>query len=110
MLNTGHTANDYRLVQAFVNTMNAVFPSVYVLNVPNTFNTEIVATMQPTSLQTFLQNMGQFAPGTLMRQLANEVVPVVVQGRPNGGNIFTDDQAPIEQITDQLLLNYIQQP
>lgn len=109
-LNTGHTANDYRLVQAFVNTMSAVFPSIYVFNVPNSFNSEIVATMQPTSLQTFLLNMGQFAPGTMMGQLANEAVPIVVSGRPDGGIVFTDDQAPIEQITDQLLLNYIQQP
>jgi predicted membrane-bound spermidine synthase len=109
-LNTGHTANDFRLVQAFVNTMSAVFPNVYVFNVPNTFNSEIVATMQPTSLQTFLLNMGQFAPGTMMRQLADEAVPIVVPGRPDGGIVFTDDQAPIEQITDQLLLNYIQQP
>jgi MFS family permease len=107
-LNTGHTVNDYRLVQAFVNTMSVVFPSIYVFNVPNTLNTEIVATMQPTSLQTFLQNMGQFTPGTLMWRLANEVIPVVMLGHPDGGVIFTDDQASIEQITDQLLLNYIQ--
>jgi spermidine synthase len=49
-LNTGHTNNDYRLVQAFVNTMSQVFPSVYVFNVPGTINTEIMATMQPTSI------------------------------------------------------------
>jgi hypothetical protein len=109
-LNTGHTTHDYRLVQAFVNTLSAVFPSVYVFNVPNTFNSEIVATMQPTALQTFLQNMGQFAPSTVMGQLADEVVPVAVPGRSDGGMVFTDDQAPIEQVTDQLLLNYIQQP
>jgi predicted membrane-bound spermidine synthase len=109
-LNTGHTTHDYRLVQAFVNTMSAVFPSVYVFNVPNTFNTEIMATMQPTSLETFQQNMRQCVPTTVMGQVASEVVPVAGQGHPDGGIVFTDDQAPIEQITDQLLLNYIQQP
>ena len=109
-LNTGHTTHDYRLVQAFVNTMSAVFPSVYVFNVPNTFNTEIMATMQPTSLETFQQNMRQFAATTVMGQLASEVIPVAVRARPDGGIVFTDDQAPIEQITDQLLLNYLQQP
>src|SRR5579859_6781606 len=109
-LNTGHTTHDFRLVQAFVNTMSQVFPSVYVFNVPGTFNTEIMATMQPTSIETFRANLAQFAPESVMSQLASEVSPVVTQGHSDGGIVFTDDKAPIEQITDQLLLNYIQQP
>ncbi|MBA2285022.1 MAG: fused MFS/spermidine synthase [Ktedonobacteraceae bacterium] len=108
-LNTAHTTTDYRLVHAFINTMSQVFPSVYVFNVPGTFNTEVMATMQPTSIDTFRANLAQFAPGTVMGQLASEVVPTVSQGHADGGIVFTDDQAPIEQITDQLLLNYIQQ-
>lgn len=110
-LNTGHTTHDFRLVQAFVNTMSQVFPSVYVFNVPGTFNTEVMATMQPTSINTFRANLAQFAPNTTMGQVASEVTPVVTQGHAtSGGIVFTDDQAPIEEITDQLLLNYIQQP
>ncbi|HLJ32391.1 MAG TPA: fused MFS/spermidine synthase [Ktedonobacteraceae bacterium] len=109
-LNTGHTTNDYRLVQAFVNTMSQVFPSVYVFNVPGTFNTEVMATVQPTSIQTFRANLAQFAPTSVMGEVANEVSPVVTQGHADGGVVFTDDRAPIEEITDQLLLNYIQQP
>ncbi len=109
-LNTGHTTHDFRLVQAFVNTMSQVFPSVYVFNVPGTFNTEVMATMQPTSIATFRANLDQFSPTTVMGQVANEVLPVVTQGHPDGGIVFTDDRAPIEQITDQLLLNYIEQP
>ncbi|MDQ2904600.1 MAG: fused MFS/spermidine synthase [Chloroflexota bacterium] len=108
-LNTAHTTTDYRLVHAFINTMSQVFPSVYIFNVPGTFNTEVMATMQPTSINTFRANLAQFAPDTIMGQVANEVVPTVSQGHADGGIVFTDDQAPIEQITDQLLLNYIQQ-
>jgi predicted membrane-bound spermidine synthase len=109
-LNTGHTTHDYRLVQAFVNTMSQVFPSVYVFNVPDTFNTEVMATMQPTSIATLRANLARFAPESTMGQVASEVLPVVAQGHPDGGIVFTDDRAPIEQITDQLLLNYIEQP
>jgi len=108
-INTGHTTHDFRLVQAFVNTMSQVFPSVYVFNVPGTFNSEVMATMQPTSINTFRLNLAQFAPTTIMGQVASEVSPVVTQGLSDGGIVFTDDQAPIEQITDQLLLDYIQQ-
>ena len=109
VLNTGHTEHDYRLVQAFVNTMSTVFPSVYTFNVPGTINTEVMATVQPTSVSTFRQNMEQFAPSSVMGQVANEVLPVVTQAHPDGGIVFTDDRAPIEQITDQLLLDYIGQ-
>lgn len=107
-INTGHTAHDFRLVQAFVNTMSQVFPSVYVFNVPGTFNSEVMATVQPTTINTFRSNMAQFSSTTTMGQVANEVLPTVAQGHSDGGTVFTDDQAPIEQITDQLLLNYIQ--
>lgn len=109
-LNTGHTAHDFRLVQAFINTISQVFPSVYVFNVPNTFNTEVMATMQPTSLNTFRSNLAQVAPTSVIGQVASEVLPVATQGHADGGIVFTDDRAPIEQLTDQLLLNYIQQP
>jgi spermidine synthase len=110
VLNTAHTTHDFRLVQAFVNTLKLVFPSVYTFNVPGTFNTEVMATMQPTSIATFRSNLAQLSPNTTMGQVASEVLPVVTQAHANGGIVFTDDRAPIEQITDQLLLNYIQQP
>ncbi|QBD78070.1 spermine synthase [Ktedonosporobacter rubrisoli] len=110
VLNTAHTTTDFRLVQAFVNTMSTVFPSVYTFNVPGTFNTEIMATMQPTSIETLRANLTQLPADTVMGKVANEVLPVVEQGHANGGLVFTDDRAPIEQITDQLLLDYIEHP
>lgn len=110
VLNTAHTTHDYRLVQAFVNTLKQVFPSVYTFNVPGTFNTEVMATMQATSIETFRSNLAQFPPDTTMGQVASEVLPVVTAAHTDGGIVFTDNKAPIEQITDQLLLNYIQQP
>ncbi|WP_149403637.1 spermidine synthase [Dictyobacter arantiisoli] len=109
-INTGHTANDYRLVQAFVNTLKQVFPSVYTFDVPNTINTEIMATVQPTSLDTFRANLSQRSSDSTLGQVANEVLPVAREAHPDGGLIFTDNKAPIEQITDQLLLDYILHP
>ena len=68
-----------------------------------------MATVQPTSITTFRHNLAQFPSTSTMGQVASEVSPVVRQGHSDGGIVFTDDRAPIEQITDQLLLNYIQQ-
>lgn len=112
-LNTGHTSTDFRLVQGFVNTLRTVFPSVYTFNVPDTFNTEVMATMQPTSLATFQHNMQllqRTAPDSVLGTVATEVLPVAQVARAEpGGVVFTDDRAPVEQLTDQLLLDYIQQ-
>jgi predicted membrane-bound spermidine synthase len=108
VLNTGHTRTDFRLVQAFVNTMSAVFPGVYTFNVPDTFNTEVMATNSPTSLQGFLTNLNTIPRGTDLGEVADEVAPVAQAAHAEpGGVVFTDDRAPIEQLTDQLLLNYI---
>jgi hypothetical protein len=89
--------------------MSQVFPRVYTFNVPGTINTEVMATMQPTSVETFRANLAQFPSASVMGQVANEVMPVVAQAHSDGGIVFTDDRAPVEQITDQLLLNYIEQ-
>lgn len=109
-LNTGHTATDFRLVQAFVNTLSLVFPSVFTFNVPGTFNTEVMATVRPTTLATFAANL-QTAPATsLIPVVAGEVLPTArVAHAQKGGIVFTDDQAPVEQLTDQLLIDYINQ-
>ncbi len=108
-LNTGHTATDFRLVQAFVNTMATVFPSVFTFNVPDTFNTEVMASMRPTSLATLGANLATVPPGSLLNQVAQEVLPVAQVGHAQkGGIVFSDDQAPVEQLTDQLLIDYIQ--
>ena len=110
VLNTGHTRTDYRLAQAFINTLSSVFPSVYAFDVPDTFNTEIVATNSPTTLTTFRDNLTRAPADSLLSRVAAEVIPVARVARPEpGGIVFTDDQAPVEQLTDQLLLNYIQQ-
>jgi len=69
----------------------------------------VMATVQPTSITTFRLNLAQFAATSVMGRVASEVSPVVTQDHSDGGIVFTDDQAPIEQITDQLLLDYIQQ-
>lgn len=109
VLNTAHTNTDYRLVQAFVNTMYTVYPSVYRFDVPGSINTELVATNSPTTLATFRDNLQRVPGDTLVGRVASEVLPVATVARPEkDGTVFTDDRAPIEQLTDQLILSYIQ--
>ena len=112
MLNTSHINNDYRLVHAFVNTLYQVFPSVYTIDVPGSLNTEVFATVQPTTLASVQANLRaniQNAQGTPLATVASETLAVVQAAKAQpGGLVFTDDQAPVEQITDQLIIDYLQ--
>ena len=104
VINVGHTDSDWRLVEAMVATLGRVFPSVHVINVPATFNAVIVATAQPTEAANLKANL----PGlehpllaqTAQRALAN-LHPVA-----SGGLVFTDDKAPVEYLTNAVMLRY----
>lgn len=112
VLNTSHVGSDYRLVHAFVNTLSQVFPSVYTLDVPGALNTEIFATVTPTTLsqvQTRLTAAALAEGGSPLGIVANETEPLVRAAHAQHGSIvFTDDEAPVEQISDQLIIDYIQ--
>ncbi len=111
-MNAGHTRTDFRLIHALVNTLvsSGGFASVYTFDVPGTFNTEIMATVQPTSLATLQSNLAQVPPDSLLGTVAQEVLPVArVAHAERGGLVFSDDRAPVEQVIDQLLLDYVQQ-
>lgn len=105
-LNTGHTRTNFDLVQAFVNTLSQVFPSVYVFLVPGTFNAEIMATKHPTNLMMFQKQVAALSPDTLLGQVAQEVLPQASVWKPDGGIVFRDDRAPVEQLTNALLISY----
>ncbi|MDE3229561.1 MAG: fused MFS/spermidine synthase, partial [Chloroflexota bacterium] len=111
VLNTSHINNDFRLVHAFVNTLRQVFPSVYTLDVPQSLNTEIFATARPTTLAEVEANLARAAQSgaSPLATAAAETAPLVraAQAQPDGV-VFTDDQAPIEQMTDQLIIDYIE--
>lgn len=111
VLNTSHINNDYRLVHAFVNTLRQVFPSVYTIDVPHSLNTEVIATVHPTTLAEVEANLNREAQSgaSPLATAAGEAAPLVRAAQAQqGGVVFTDDQAPVEQITDQLIIDYIE--
>ena len=104
-INVLSTPEDQRLVDALASTMAVVFPSVYVIDVPTTFNSLVIATVQPSSLADYADNMVRLTDPRLLnvaRRAAGHV-----RAHPGGGLVFTDDWAPVEQVTDQLILHYV---
>jgi spermidine synthase len=107
-INVGRTFTDRRLIEAMVGTLQNVFPSVYVVDVPDTFNSLVFATVQPTqttNLQANLSALEAGAPPLLRNALTRAAQNL--QPTPKSDTIFTDDKAPVEQITNSIILRFL---
>ncbi len=110
VINVGRAPTDRRLIDALVGTIGSVFPSIHVMDVPNSFNSIIFATRQPTDFSDFLLNYDalQKAGDThalLLEAMATTIVSI--QPTPVSDTVFTDDHAPIEWLTNGLVLGYL---
>ncbi len=104
-INVGRTPVDRRLVEAMTATLADVFSSVHVMDVPGTFNTILVATVRPTTADFLRQNLALMAPSPLRDALAyaeSALVPTV-----RGETVFTDDRAPVELLTNQIVIEFV---
>ena len=107
-LNVVRTKSDRRLIGALSGTLRAVFPSVHVVDVPGRFNSLIVATALPTVRENVAANL---------RSLSKEIHPLLYKALstaernavppPESEVVFTDDWAPVERFTDQMILNHL---
>jgi len=109
-INAGRTNTDYRLVEALAQTMHSVFPDVYIIDSALYENSLIIGTNAHTSIQNFYLN-------TL--NMSNPLLHDVALSSMHTGNIreemgskvyFTDDQAPVEQLIDSIILGDISKP
>lgn len=108
VINVGRTDDDRRLVDAMAATMLEVYPSLYAMDVPNSFNTILVATKQPTSMENLITNFARLdaTQDPLLARSLELATQTLVPVTPSTV-IFTDDHAPVEQIVDDMVLDYI---
>jgi len=111
MINAGRTSRDFRLVDAIATTMRSVYPHVYIIDVANMGNSMVIGTLQADGLAHFKANaatatdplLQQVFAASLAQGNMREVRPAAETGQP----VFTDDRAPVEEVIDQLILNYV---
>ena len=118
-INVGRAPNDRRLIEGLVGTISTLFPSIYVMDIPNTFNSIIYATVQPTTISDLHENFQIYFARTDAHPLLLESMQrAIAFMQPNpcdaqvglpaeGCIVFTDDLAPIEWITNNMILNYV---
>jgi spermidine synthase len=110
VINVGRAPNDRRLIDGLASTIASVFPSVYVMDIPGTFNSMIYATREFTRKENLSANMVKLAVSQGIHPLlVNSIYEtwVNLQPTPQNSIIFTDDLAPIEWITNNMVLNYV---
>jgi predicted membrane-bound spermidine synthase len=109
-INVGRSPSDRRLIDGLVSTLQTVFPSVYVMDLPESFNSMVYATRKPTEIAYLFANYDDLNRQGDVHPLLIEVLQKVIlyqQPTPQGGMVFTDDWAPIEWITNKMVLNYV---
>ncbi len=108
VINVGRTETDRSLVEAMTATLASVFPNVHVMDVPGTFNTILVATILDTTADNLAQNLatmdGDNSPllREAMAYAQGSLRPTVISDI-----VFTDDHAPLEWMTNQIVINYV---
>jgi len=114
VINVGRGPDDRRLVNALASTILTVFPSVHVMDLPGTYNSLVFATAQPTQPENLMENFAALSTaGSGAHPLLLETMSVTLtnlQPAPEPGVVFTDDKAPIEWMTNNLILSYLFSP
>ena len=109
-VNVGRSPTDRRLVDSLAVTMGEVFPSVYVVDIPETFNSMVYATTQPTSVENLYRNYLYLEASEDVDPLLMDALKRVIvyqQPTPEIGFVLTDDRAPVEWITNNMVLNFL---
>jgi hypothetical protein len=98
-------------MDALVNTLySSGFASVYTEEMPgDAVDSNIIATVSKTNVETLRANLAKEPSGSLIGTVAPYILDVVKPAQAQkDGLVFTDDRAPVEQITDATILTCVQ--
>ena len=110
VVNVGRSPTDRTLVNQISSTIQSVFPSTYLVDVPGSFNTMIYATNQPTSFDNLNENLDYLKNKVDTSELLVESIQVAqgnVKPTPSSSTVYTDDWSPIEWVTNSMVLRYV---
>jgi spermidine synthase len=118
-INVGRAPDDRRLIDGLVDTISTVFPSVYVVDIPSTFNSIVYATVQPTTVENLYANWLYLKARAGTQPLLLNAIEVAIayqqiikpceELNPSQGCevVYTDDLAPVEWVTNSMILNFV---
>jgi spermidine synthase len=109
VINIGRSPLDRTLVNDLGTTVEQVFASTFIMDIPESFNTMLFATKQPGSWDNFIQNYAILAetssPSLLLEVMTmtymNKMPPIEYT------QVYTDDRAPIEWLTNKIVVDFV---
>jgi hypothetical protein len=106
---SGNGQRDFRLVNIIASTMRSVFPNVYIIDVPTSFNSIVVATNQPSDIEALKRNLQNGAvTSPLIQSFADSAIQKGnLRSWDDSSQVLTDDLAPVERLIDQIILDYV---
>ncbi len=108
-INIGRSPLDRTLVNDLGTTIGEVFPTLFVMDLPGSFNTILFATKAPGSWENFYANYSHLA-ALEAEPLLLETMALTINHRqpsPVQTRVFTDDRAPIEWLTNKMVVDFI---
>jgi len=111
-INVGRAPGDRRLIDGLATTLGTIFSSIYVMDIPNSFNSMIYASLQPTNPADLQQNLAMLAARANTNTLLIDSMTLTLANlapAPQHTVVFTDDLSPIEWITNTMILNFFLQ-
>ena len=109
VVNVGRSPTDRTLVDQIASTIQTVFPSVFIVDVPGSFNSMIYATIQPTKISNLQANLYQlYSVANTPKLLEDSIIVAIVNAQPTPpvSVVYTDDWSPIEWVTNYMVLSY----
>jgi spermidine synthase len=108
VINIGRSPLDRTLIDDLSTTIRQLFPTVFVMDVPDSFNTILFATKQPGRWDNLLANYDALQY-TEVHPLLLEAMALTItfrQPTPGWTRVYTDDLAPIELLTNKIVYDY----
>ena len=109
-INVGRSPTDRTLIDDLASTLQTVFTSVHVVDIPYSYNTLLYATLQPTVPANLAANLLSLTERGDVHPLLLQSLQVVVgnaQPTPPVDVVYTDDWSPIEWVTNNMVLNTV---
>ena len=110
VINVGRSPTDRRLIDGLVGTISTIFPSIYVMDLPNSFNTIVYATAQPTGIENLYANWIYLKTRVNAHPLLLRAIETTIayqKPTPTSEIVYTDDLAPVEWVTNSMILDYV---
>lgn len=110
VINVGRSPTDRSLIDGLSTTIRQIFPTIFVMDIPQSFNTMIYATKSLGSWEYFQLNYARMANDAATHPLLRDVMAFTLENRamdPEMTHVYTDDWSPVEWVTNNMVLSFV---